>query len=153
MARKRVTQRQRSIVAQRAHGCCEYCRCPEFFSPVRFSIEHILPQSTEEEIDLENLALACQACNNHKYDKTQGFDPITGELVSLFHPRRETWKIHFAWSFDYTLIVGLTPTGRATIETLQLNRQNVVNVRAFLYEVGKHPPAEIEAILVIRGSS
>jgi hypothetical protein len=144
MARKRVTPRQRAIVAQRAHGCCEYCRCPEFFSPSSFSIEHILPQTIEEEIDLENLALACQGCNNHKYDKTQGLDPVTGEFARLFHPRRQSWRDHFAWNFDFTLIVGLTPIGRATAETLHLNRQNVVNLRMFLYEVGKHPPAETE---------
>lgn len=145
MARKRVTPRQRSTVAQRAHGCCEYCRCPEFFSPVRFSIEHIIPESAEVEIDLENLAFSCQGCNNHKYDKTHALDPVTGELVPLFHPRNQAWRDHFAWNFDFTLIVGLTPTGRATVETLRLNRQNVVNVRAFLFGVGKHPPPEIES--------
>ena len=91
---------------------------------------------------MENLALACQGCNCHKYDKTQGFDPVTGELASLFHPRRQAWKDHFAWNYDFTLIVGLTPTGRATVETLRLNRENVVNVRMVLYTFGKHPPPE-----------
>jgi hypothetical protein len=42
------------------------------------------------------------------------------------------------------LIIGLTPTGRATIEALHLNRANVVNLRRVLYALGEHPPAEIE---------
>jgi hypothetical protein len=33
-----------------------------------------------------------------------------------------------------------TPTGRATIETLFLNREGVVNLRQLLYPIGKHPP-------------
>jgi hypothetical protein len=142
MARKRVTPHLRSIIAQRADGRCEYCRCPESFAPQAFSIDHILPQSAEGETDLENLALACQGCNSHKYDKTHGFDPVSRELVSLFHPRKQAWSQHFSWTHDFLFIVSLTPTGRATVETLQLNRQNVVNVRMVLYTIGKHPPPE-----------
>ncbi|WNZ24154.1 mitochondrial large ribosomal subunit protein uL30m [Leptolyngbya sp. NK1-12] len=33
-----------------------------------------------------------------------------------------TWSEHFAWSEDTTLIIGLTPIGRATVQTLRLNR-------------------------------
>jgi len=40
------------------------------------------------------------------------------------------------------LMVGTTPTGRATIEALQLNRGGVVNLRRLLYAVGEHPPKE-----------
>jgi len=107
-----------------------------------FSIDHIRPQSDEGETALENLALACQGCNSHKYDKTQGTDPLTGEPVSLFHPRTQSWTDHFSWNEDFTLIIGLSPTGRATVNTLHLNRRNVVNVRAALYAIGKHPPSE-----------
>ena len=31
------------------------------------------------------------------------------------------------WSDDFTLLVGLTPTGRATIATLQMKQQKMVN--------------------------
>ncbi len=47
---------------------------------------------------------------------------------------------HFAWSADFSLIIGLTPTGRATVEALQLNREGVVNLRRALYALGEHPP-------------
>jgi hypothetical protein len=43
------------------------------------------------------------------------------------------------------LIVGLTPTGRATIEALKLNREPLVNLRRLLYAAGEHPPLEDEA--------
>ena len=88
-----------------------------------------------------NLALACQGCNNHKYDKMEAPDPTTGQVVPLYHPRRDDWDEHFAWSADYTLMLGLTPTGRATVEALLLTRPGVVNLRGLLYPLGEHPPA------------
>jgi len=48
----------------------------------------------------------------------------------------------YIWNEDFTLIIGLTPTGRATVETLQLNREGLVNLRRLLYAMGEHPPAE-----------
>jgi hypothetical protein len=48
----------------------------------------------------------------------------------------------FGWSDDFTLIVGLTPIGRATVEALQLNREGLVNLRQVLYAMGIHPPPE-----------
>jgi len=62
------------------------------------------------------------------------------EYVLLYHPRRDRWDTHFAWSDDFTLIVGLTPTGRATEATLFLNRDGVVNLRRLIYTIGEHPP-------------
>ena len=41
-------------------------------------------------------------------------------------------------------MIGLTPTGRATVETLRLNREGVVNLRRILFLVGLHPPEETE---------
>jgi hypothetical protein len=37
-------------------------------------------------------------------------------------------------------LVGLTPTGRATVETLKLNREGLINLRRVLYVMGEHPP-------------
>lgn len=37
-------------------------------------------------------------------------------------------------------IIGITPKGRATIETLKLNRENVINHRMVLFLYGVHPP-------------
>ena len=45
---------------------------------------------------LDNLALACQGCNNFKFIKTEAVDPLTRKHVALFHPRRERWSDHFS---------------------------------------------------------
>lgn len=138
----RVALSLRTATAARAHDCCEYCRSQARFAMQAFAIEHIEPRSQDGATSLENLALACQGCNSHKYCKTHSFDPVSGETVALFHPRRQLWREHFIWNDDCTLIVGLTPTGRATVEALHLNRSGLVNLRRVLYAAGKHPPAE-----------
>lgn len=91
---------------------------------------------------IENLALACQGCNNYKFVKTDARDPISENVVPLFHPRKQKWREHFAWNDNFTLIIGLTPTGRATVETLQLNRDELVNLRRVLFAMNEHPPKE-----------
>ena len=69
-------------------------------------------------------------------------DPVNGERAPLFDPRRDRWSDHFAWNTDCTLMIGLTPSGRATIEKLQLNRIGVVNLRRIMLIAGLHPPEE-----------
>jgi len=140
MSESRVTSEQKKKVAERARHCCEYCRSQARFAIQAFSVEHIIPKSQGGMTTLENFALACQGCNNHKYNKTEGADPINGRIVSLYHPRKHRWNEHFAWNDDFTLIIGLTPTGRATVESLQLNRDGLVNLRKVLYAMGEHPP-------------
>jgi hypothetical protein len=142
MPGKRVTAKQKRTVAERARDCCEYCRSQARFATESFSVEHIIPRSRGGETRLDNLALACEGCNSHKYAKMEGYDAATGEMVPLYHPRRQTWYHHFRWNDNFTLIVGLTPTGRATVEALQLNREGLVNLRRILYEVSEHPPVE-----------
>jgi HNH endonuclease len=132
----------REAVRLRARGICEYCRSQERFATQTFGIEHIVPVQAGGSHDMDNLALACQGCNNHKYTKRVAIDPVTGELVSLFHPRRDRWRDHFIWTHDYTRILGLTPTGRATVEALRLNRNGLVNLRHALFWCGEHPPAD-----------
>ena len=142
MSESRVTAQQKKAVAERAKGCCEYCRSQARFAIQPFSLEHILPLSKGGETTLDNLALACQGCNNHKYNKTEVRDSVSGEIVSLYHPRQQRWLEHFAWDDDFTLVSGLTPTGRITVEALQLNREGVVNLRRILYAIREHPPDE-----------
>jgi hypothetical protein len=60
--------------------------------------------------------------------------------MPLFHLRQQNWAEHFAWTEDFLHIIGLTPTGRATIELLRLNREGVVNLRKVLHLAGEHPP-------------
>ena len=130
----------KQAVAERANYCCEYCRCQAQFSMDSFSVEHIIPRSRSGETCLDNLALACQGCNNHKYTSTHAFDPVSGVEVALYHPRQQHWEDHFIWDESVTLMIGLTATGRATVEKLRLNRLGVVNLRQILFALGKHPP-------------
>ena len=140
MPERRISADLRQQVSVRAGGCCEYCRSQARYATQSFSVEHILPHVQGGATTLDNLALACQGCNNHKYDNVAAPDPVSGQVVPLYHPRRDRWDMHFAWSDDFTLMIGITPTGRATVETLHLNRDGVVNLRRLLYTIGQHPP-------------
>jgi hypothetical protein len=139
MSDLRLSVRVKRDIARRARYCCEYCHSQERFSPDSFSAEHILPRSGGGGNETGNLAYSCQGCNNRKYTSLEAVDPLNGETVPLYHPRHQRWSDHFAWNEDYTLMLGLTPTGRATIEKLQLNRTGVVNLRRILRAAGKHP--------------
>ena len=144
MPESRISAELRAQVSVRASGCCEYCRSQARYATQAFSVEHILPRVQGGATSLDNLALACQGCNNHKYDKVSAPDPVSGQRVPLYHPRRDRWDAHFAWSDDFTLMIGLTPPGRATVEALHLNRDGVINLRRLLYAIGEHPPARAE---------
>jgi len=130
------------LVFDRANGCCEYCRSQAKFAIESLVIEHIIPTSRGGDTITANLALACQGCNNYKYNKTEGLDPIDAQPASLFNPRTMPWNDHFAWNEDTTLLVGLTPIGRATVGTLRLNREGVVNLRQVLRSTGQHPSVD-----------
>ena len=67
-------------------------------------------------------------------------DPVSQRLTPLFHPRQQRWEEHFAWDENYELIIGITATGRATVDALHLNREELVNLRRVLYVAGEHPP-------------
>ncbi len=140
MREDRVTAQLKKLVAERAKENCEYCRSQSRFGMQPFSIEHIIPRSRSGATTAENLALSCQGCNNCKYNKTDAIDPLSGELATLYHPRQEQWEEHFIWNDDFSLIIGITPTGRASVEALKLNRESLVNLRKILYSFGEHPP-------------
>jgi hypothetical protein len=140
MPRPYIPVQEQRIIAERAQGRCEYCQSLANYATQSFAIEHVIPISLGGETILNNLALACSGCNGHKYNKITAPDPVDGTLVPLYHPRLQQWHEHFSWNEDYTLVVGLTSTGRATVEVLQLNRQGVVNLRRLLIFIGQHPP-------------
>lgn len=136
----KISDSIRKKVRGRAYGCCEYCLSQESFSPTTFSIEHIVPSSKGGHDILGNLALACQGCNSRKYDKTHHPDPLTQSEVALYHPRNDLWSDHFTWNKETLKLIGISAKGRATIACLNLNRKEVVNLRALLIVFGEHPP-------------
>jgi hypothetical protein len=139
---ERVNAAARRAVIERAGDRCEYCKTPARFAPDALTVDHIVPASRGGSSGAENLAQACQGCNGRKYTRVTARDPVTDRLVPLFNPRRHRWKEHFAWSHDGTLVIGLTATGRATAETLELNRRGLVGLREALVAFGAHPPAD-----------
>jgi len=134
-----ITEALRQLVTARAQGRYEYCQSPEAYATERFSIEHIQPRTLQGLTVPANLALACQGCNGYKSVQTTCVDPDTGETVALFHPRQHVWWEHFSWSTDGLRIVGLTPTGRATVALLRINRQPLMNLRLALMAIEAHP--------------
>ncbi len=137
---KSPTKAQRREVFGRAEGFCEYCFSPENYSSSTFEIEHILPISKDGKTVLENLALACSSCNKFKSHRIEAVDIETNRKVSLFNPRQDIWAEHFKWSADFIQIIGLSATGRATVQALKLNRKNLQNLRKLLRKNGEHPP-------------
>jgi hypothetical protein len=119
---------------------CAYCQTPEDLSVAIFEFEHIIPRSTGGSTSFENLCLSCPTCNRYKADHSAALDPITQQDVALFHPHLRNWADHFAWSQDATELIGLTSTGRATIEALRMNRTQMIRVRRMWHAMGEHPP-------------
>ena len=87
---------------------------------------------------LANLALACVHCSLRKGARKTARDPATGLTVQLFHPRKQQWNHHFRWVGGK--VVGITATGRATIDALALNSPEHRIIRSFETMLGRHPP-------------
>lgn len=130
----------RQQIRDRFGNCCAYCHTAEFLTAMTFELEHIHPLSQGGKTVFENLCLSCPFCNRHKGSRTVATDPESGKVVSLFHPQKQIWSQHFAWSPDGTEIIGLTEVGRAAIATLQMNRPALVRAREMWVELGEHPP-------------
>ncbi|HRI61307.1 MAG TPA: HNH endonuclease [Saprospiraceae bacterium] len=140
MAKFNPSAQLRQVLAERANGRCEYCQCPEAFSPQVFSVEHIIAKSRGGSDEPDNLAFSCQGCNGFKSNKIEAPDPATGLITPLFHPRLHRWNDHFTWDEEGRYIVALTPVGRVTVAVLRLNRPYVLNLRKLLVLGGEHPP-------------
>jgi hypothetical protein len=120
----------RDLVRRRADNRCEYCLLPQAHSELTHHIEHIVSKQHGGRDDIDNLALACHRCNLHKGPNLTGVDPLTGGVVSLFHPRGERWAEHFL--FRGVRITGITPTGRATVHLLAMNDTRRLELRSEL---------------------
>jgi len=117
----------RRRVRDRADGRCEYCGLAEEDSYIPHHIEHIRPKQHDGGDSLSNLALACQACNLKKGPNLAGIDPQSETMVTLFNPRQQSWEEHFIRRGGF--IMGLTPTGRATVQVLDMNARERVKIR------------------------
>ncbi len=120
----------RQTVRSRASGRCEYCLLRQEDSELSHHIEHIVARQHGGGDEDGNLALACHRCNLRKGPNLSGLDPVSNELVPLFHPRRDRWSEHF--EFAGARILGLTPVGRATVRLLAMNDARRLDLRSVL---------------------
>ena len=103
-----------------------------------FHAEHIIPTSRGGDSHLDNLALACPACNLRKANRVSFKFEGSDKETELFHPRRQQWSEHFAWR-GYE-ILGLTSVGQATIAALELNQERRRTIRRAEASFGLYPP-------------
>ena len=125
------------VVAERAKNRCEFCLMTNQLQNGGFEVDHIHPRSRGGATSLQNTALVCPHCNLQKSDHVVGGDPLTCEIVPLFHPRQQIWLDHFEWSVDSPyLLLGKTPCGRATVARLKMNDSDLLYLRRRLAQVG-----------------
>ena len=117
----------RQAVISRAKNRCEYCLLSQLAQEASFHMDHVIPQSAGGPTTMENLALACVTCSLRKGARQMVTDPETGLDVPVFNPRRDVWLDHFRWAG--VGIIGVTATGRATADALQMNRPHVLAIR------------------------
>jgi HNH endonuclease len=125
----------REFVRERAGSRCEYCLLRQEHNELTHHIEHIIAKQHGGTDEADNLALACHRCNLRKGPNLSGVDPLSGDVVLLFHPRRDRWEQHFA--LRDARIDGSTPTGRATVQVLAMNDARRVELRAGLISRGE----------------
>ena len=142
MSRHHVPAALRRTIAAQSRYRCGYCRTSETIAGTPMEVEHILPEALGGSTTEDNLWLACPLCNRHKGQRTMAEDPVSGQSVPMFNPRFQVWEEHFTWVESGARIAGLTATGRATVEALQLNRSVLVRARLRWVEVGWHPPLD-----------
>jgi hypothetical protein len=128
----------RQFVQDRAGDCCEYCRFPASAGTVAFHVDHIIPLKHGGSDDVDNLCLACAKCNTYKSHDLTGFDPRSGEITRLYHPRNEIWDDHFLLERDM-IIAGRSAIGRTTVNVLQMNGDDRVENRQILAELDEYP--------------
>ncbi len=124
----------RGFVRRRAQSRCEYCRLPQEYAELIHHVEHVVARQHGGADGPDNLELSCARCNLAKGPNLSGIDPETGDLVALFHPRLDIWVDHFSWTGPRLL--GLTPSGRATIRVLAMNEPRRVSLRGQILASG-----------------
>ncbi|MBI4863509.1 MAG: HNH endonuclease [Candidatus Riflebacteria bacterium] len=122
-----LSPRLRAEVVLRAGDRCEYCRLSQLGQEARFHVDHVVPRAAGGQTTVDNLALACVSCSLGKWASQTAIDPDSGAEAPLFNPRTQPWPEHFSWEGDR--VAALTPTGRATVIALAMNRPLIVAIR------------------------
>lgn len=137
MPRPPISKPLRQFIAQRAKGRCEYCLLHQEDSTETHQIDHIIALRHKGKTRRDNLAYACAECNRNKGTDFGTVELRTGQVVFLFNPRQQNWNDHFRLAG--ARIVGLTATGKATIELLHLNDDHRLLEREMLIAANCYP--------------
>jgi hypothetical protein len=127
----------RAEVARRAGYRCEYCLLHEEDSGFPHEVDHIISRKHGGSSDADNLAFSCLACNRHKGTDVASVQPITGEALRLFDPRRDRWTDHLR--LKGAAIEAISETGAATIRILRVNDLERISERRILQALGRYP--------------
>jgi hypothetical protein len=142
MSRPHIPAELRERIVAAARNRCGYCLSDGTIIGMGLQLDHLQPFADGGATIEENLWLACADCNRFRQDRTVVPDPLTQAMVRFFNPRLDAWDRHFVWLLDGLLVLGTTPTGRATVAALRLNRSILVQARRKWIEVGWHPPRD-----------
>ena len=134
-----VSRELRRLVVVRAEGLCEYCLIHEEDTFFGGEVEHVVAIQHGGPTEADNLAFACLFCNRHKGTNLVSLLPSTGELVRLYHPRRDRWAEHFR--LDGATIRPLTAVGDVTARLLEFNVGDRLLERRVLMAAGRYPSA------------
>jgi len=138
MTTARTSAALRREVRERAGKRCEYCLLAESQAFFPHEPDHLIALKHGGKTTSANLALACFDCNRFKGSDIASIDAESGELVPLFNPRKDAWSEHF--SLQRGVINPHTAVGRVTVELLQLNLSDRVEIRRRLTAIGEYPP-------------
>ena len=105
---------------------CGYCDS-ELTVPESIEIDHFFPTRTHPQCHgLDNLVLTCPVCNRIKGAK----EPIADDgSVVILHPYRDNYWEQIKIDSN-GLAYGVTEEGKNTVETMRLNRSELVAYRA-----------------------
>lgn len=135
-----ISSSLRTLVRQRAGGCCEYCGMPDSKPVFPHEPDYIIAIKHGGPTTSENLAYACFDCNRSKGSDIASLDPETGDLTPLFSPRTQLWSDHFR--FNGPVIAARTGVGRVTERLLRLNLPVRVAIRESLMRAGRYGTTE-----------
>ena len=103
-----------------------------------FHLDHVIAGQHAGSDDPGNLAWACQRCNLCKGTNLSAMDPDSAQVVRLFNLRADEWNQQF--KIESERLVGVTPTGRATVWLLRINSAERRELRMELMALGRWPP-------------
>ncbi|MET4199078.1 hypothetical protein ABIA95_003078 [Bradyrhizobium sp. LA8.1] len=130
---------------------CAYCTMTEFEAQaIRMTIDHYEPKSVRSDLanDYSNLMYACDICNERKGNRSPPPE-ARAEGFRFFRADAEPRQDHFETEPDNQL-KGKTSVGDFTTKMLDLNRENLLGLRAVRRRMAECMPLIAEGVLALR---